>query len=51
MVISMKLLEGKKVAQALDETMTKRVEELKKKGAEMLTEPFDTDLAENTDGE
>lgn len=32
MVISMKLLEGKKVAQALDETMTKRVEELKKKG-------------------
>ncbi|GAQ00533.1 bifunctional 5,10-methylenetetrahydrofolate dehydrogenase/5,10-methenyltetrahydrofolate cyclohydrolase [Companilactobacillus pabuli] len=28
----MKLLEGKKVAQALDETMTKRVEELKKKG-------------------
>lgn len=32
MVISMKLLEGKKVAQALDETMTKRVEKLKKKG-------------------
>ncbi len=32
MVISMKLLEGKKVAQALDETMTKRVEELKKNG-------------------
>ncbi|MQS75042.1 tetrahydrofolate dehydrogenase/cyclohydrolase catalytic domain-containing protein [Companilactobacillus halodurans] len=28
----MKLLEGKKVAQALDETMTKRVEELKAKG-------------------
>ncbi|MCV3762774.1 bifunctional methylenetetrahydrofolate dehydrogenase/methenyltetrahydrofolate cyclohydrolase [Companilactobacillus farciminis] len=28
----MKLLEGKKVAQALDETMTKRVEKLKKKG-------------------
>ncbi|KRK91493.1 bifunctional 5,10-methylenetetrahydrofolate dehydrogenase/5,10-methenyltetrahydrofolate cyclohydrolase [Companilactobacillus futsaii] len=28
----MKLLEGKKVAQALDETMTKRVEELKKNG-------------------
>ncbi|WP_153384457.1 bifunctional 5,10-methylenetetrahydrofolate dehydrogenase/5,10-methenyltetrahydrofolate cyclohydrolase [Companilactobacillus halodurans] len=32
MVISVKLLEGKKVAQALDETMTKRVEELKAKG-------------------
>lgn len=32
MVISMKLLEGKKVAAALDETMTKRVEDLKKKG-------------------
>ncbi|CAJ1178339.1 Bifunctional protein FolD protein [Companilactobacillus crustorum] len=32
MVISMKLLEGKKVATALDETMTKRVEDLKKKG-------------------
>ncbi|KRN97489.1 bifunctional 5,10-methylenetetrahydrofolate dehydrogenase/5,10-methenyltetrahydrofolate cyclohydrolase [Companilactobacillus kimchiensis] len=28
----MKLLEGKKVAAALDETMTKRVEDLKKKG-------------------
>ncbi|APU71150.1 bifunctional protein FolD [Companilactobacillus crustorum] len=28
----MKLLEGKKVATALDETMTKRVEDLKKKG-------------------
>jgi hypothetical protein len=27
------------------------VEELKKKGAEMITEPFDTDLAETTDGE
>lgn len=32
MVISMKLLEGKKVAAALDETMTQRVAELKKKG-------------------
>ena len=32
MVISVKLLEGKKVAAALDETMTKRVDELKKKG-------------------
>jgi len=32
MVISMKLLEGKKVATALDETMTKRVEDLKQKG-------------------
>lgn len=32
MVISMKLLEGKKVATALDETMTQRVAELKKKG-------------------
>ncbi len=32
MVISMKLLEGKKVATALDETMTKRVDELKRKG-------------------
>jgi len=31
MVISMKLLEGKKVATALDETMTKRVDELKRK--------------------
>lgn len=32
MVISVKLLEGKKVAQALDETMAKRVESLKEKG-------------------
>ncbi|WP_334332982.1 MULTISPECIES: bifunctional 5,10-methylenetetrahydrofolate dehydrogenase/5,10-methenyltetrahydrofolate cyclohydrolase [unclassified Companilactobacillus] len=32
MVISVKLLEGKKVAQALDETMTKRVQLLKQKG-------------------
>ncbi|AYE38531.1 bifunctional methylenetetrahydrofolate dehydrogenase/methenyltetrahydrofolate cyclohydrolase [Companilactobacillus zhachilii] len=32
MVISMELLEGKKVAAALDETMTQRVAELKKKG-------------------
>ena len=32
MVISVELLEGKKVAAALDEKMTKRVEDLKKKG-------------------
>ncbi|WP_119326029.1 tetrahydrofolate dehydrogenase/cyclohydrolase catalytic domain-containing protein [Companilactobacillus musae] len=32
MVISVKLLEGKKVAAALDETMTQRVADLKKKG-------------------
>ncbi|WP_342772253.1 bifunctional 5,10-methylenetetrahydrofolate dehydrogenase/5,10-methenyltetrahydrofolate cyclohydrolase [Companilactobacillus suantsaicola] len=32
MVISVKLLEGKKVAAALDETMTKRVQLLKQKG-------------------
>jgi 5,10-methylene-tetrahydrofolate dehydrogenase/Methenyl tetrahydrofolate cyclohydrolase len=32
MVISVELLEGKKVAAALDETMTKRVQVLKEKG-------------------
>ena len=39
---------SKELAQKL-ETVKFKVEELKKKGAEMLTEPFDTDLAENTD--
>ena len=33
------------------ETVKFKVEELKKKGTELLTEPFDTELAENSDGE
>ena len=41
---------SKELAQKL-ETVKFKVEELKKKGAEMMTEPFDTDLAETTDGE
>lgn len=41
---------SKELAQKL-ETVKFKVEELKKKGAEMMTEPFDTELAENTDGE
>ena len=41
---------SKELAQKL-ETVKFKVEELKKKGAEMITQPFDTDLAENTDGE
>ena len=41
---------SKDLAQKL-ETVKFKVEELKKKGAEMMTQPFDTDLAENTDGE
>lgn len=41
---------SKELAQKL-ETVKFKVEELKKKGAALLTEPFDTDLAENTDGE
>ena len=44
------VLLSKELSQKL-ETVKFKVEELKKKGAEMLTEPFDTDLAENTDGE
>ena len=32
------------------ETIKLKVEELKKKGAEMMTEPFDTDLAEDENG-
>lgn len=41
---------SKELSQKL-ETVKFKVEELKKKGAEMITEPFDTDLAETTDGE
>lgn len=41
---------SKELAQKL-ETVKFKVEELKKKGGEMLTEPFDTELAENSDGE
>ncbi|WP_428057208.1 exodeoxyribonuclease VII small subunit [Candidatus Avelusimicrobium alvi] len=33
------------------ETVKFKVEELKKKGAELITQPFDTELAEETDGE
>lgn len=33
------------------ETVKFKVEELKKKGAELVTEPFDSELAENDDGE
>ncbi len=44
------VLLSKELSQKL-ETVKFKVEELKKKGAEMLTEPFDTDLAENADGE
>lgn len=41
---------SKELAQKL-ETVKFKVEELKKKGGEMMTAPFDTDLAENSDGE
>lgn len=41
---------SKELAQKL-ETVKFKVEELKKKGTELLTEPFDTELAENSDGE
>ena len=41
---------SKELSQKL-ETIKFKVEELKKKGSELLTEPFDTELAENTDGE
>jgi len=33
------------------ETVKFKVEELKKKGAELVTKPFDTELAEENDGE
>ena len=33
------------------ETVKFKVQELKKKGAEFITRPFDTDLAEDSDGE
>ncbi|MCQ2410971.1 MAG: exodeoxyribonuclease VII small subunit [Elusimicrobiaceae bacterium] len=41
---------SKELAQKL-ETVKFKVEELKKKGAQMFTQPFDTELAENADGE
>ena len=41
---------SKELAQKL-ETVKFKVEELKKKGSELLTAPFDTELAENSDGE
>lgn len=41
---------SKELSQKL-ETIKFKVEELKKKGSELLTEPFDTELAENEDGE
>ena len=39
---------SKELAQKL-ETVKFKVEELKKKGAEMMTAPFDTELAEDSD--
>ena len=41
---------SKELAQKL-ETVKFKVEELKKKGAQMMTESFNTELAENADGE
>lgn len=41
---------SKELSQKL-ETVKFKVEELKKKGAEIITQPFDTELAEETDGE
>lgn len=41
---------SKELSQKL-ETVKFKVEELKKKGAELITQPFDTELAEETDGE
>jgi len=43
------VLLSKELAQKL-ETVKFKVEELKKKGGELLTQPFDTELAENSDG-
>lgn len=40
---------SKELSQKL-ETVKFKVEELKKKGAELLTQPFDTELAEDSDG-
>ena len=40
---------SKELSQKL-ETIKFKVEELKKKGGELLTEPFDTELAEDSDG-
>lgn len=40
---------SKELSQKL-QTVKFKVEELKKKGKEFLTEPFNTDLAEDTDG-
>lgn len=41
---------AKELAQKL-ETIKFKVEELKKKGATFMKEPFDTELAEDNDGE
>ena len=41
---------SKELAQKL-ETVKFKVSELKKKGAELVTAPFDTELAEGEDGE
>lgn len=41
---------SKELSQKL-ETVKFKVEDLKKKGAELITQPFDTELAEETDGE
>ena len=43
------ILLSKELSQKL-ETVKFKVEELKKKGSELLTEPFDTELAEGSDG-
>ena len=40
---------SKELSQKL-ETVNFKVEELKKKGAEMMTEPFNTELAEDENG-
>lgn len=52
--VSVKLFEegvtlSKELSQKL-ETVKFKVEELKKKGAEMMTEPFNTELAEDENG-
>lgn len=41
---------SKDLSQKLD-TVKFKVQELKKKGAQFITTPFDTELAEDTDGE
>ena len=41
---------SKELAQKL-ETVKFKVQELKKKGSELVAEPFDTELAEGADGE